>query len=223
MHDGIMRELGMEYEIVRNCPDFQSVLDVGGTKKSQLPYFPDKDIYVLNIQNYGVDKRAHFMRASMLKIPFKDNGFDLVITNDTLEHIDKKDRKKGIYEMIRVAKKTVIIGVPCGKAALKYEKLILKIGRFFGRNMRWLAEHEKADLPMESELIKIIKNNPKVKNLKMIKNNNIQFWFLTSISGPLMRFIWNRFDRKKLFKLWPLFRLFNFGKTYRKFFVIRLE
>jgi hypothetical protein len=223
MHDAIMRGLGMAAEISKTNPDFETLLDIGGANKSQSSYFPGRNIYVLNIKDYNVDKKIHFVKGSMMNIPFRNNSFDIVVSNDTLEHINKEDREKGIKEMIRVAKKFVVIGVPCGKAALKYERIILKIGRLFGKKMKWLTEHQKAKLPMENEIIKIIQKNQKVKNLKINKNNNIYFWFITSLLGPLIRPLWNIFNKKSLFKLWWFFSLLNFGKTYRKFFVIYLK
>lgn len=223
MHDGILRDLGRAAEMKKLRFNYETILDVGGNHESCLSFFPDKKITVLNIKNYDVSPKIKFIKASMTKIPFKTNSFDLIISNDTLEHVHKKDRPQGITEMIRVAKKGLIIGVPCGKKAKKYETFVLKLGKAFGKNMKWLSEHAEAQLPIDADIINIIKKNKKVETLEIVKNDNLNIWLFTCILGGPMRFFWNKFDRSKLFKHWKLFSIFNFGSTYRKFFVIYLK
>jgi hypothetical protein len=220
MHDGIMRDLGIVVELDKLPFSFKTVLDVGGTHNTYSKYCLDKDFSILNIENYSVNEKIKFYQASILDMPFEENHFDVVITNDTLEHIPRNQRKKAISELIRIAKKGVIIGVPCGNTTKKYEKFVLKLGLWLKRDMRWLKEHEEAEISNCSEIINSIKNNKEVKNLSIIKNNNLNIWLLTSLSGPFMRFFWNRFDRPKLLKHWKYFNLLNFGKPYRKFFII---
>jgi len=52
------------------------------------------------------------LQASITDIPFADQTFDLVMSNEVLEHLGKSDFIKAISELKRVAQKYVIISVP---------------------------------------------------------------------------------------------------------------
>src|SRR5208337_1668008 len=56
---------------------------------------------------YDVDGET----VDVLKLPFQDDQFDVVICSETLEHIP--DIRTATLELIRVARKAVIITVPC--------------------------------------------------------------------------------------------------------------
>ena len=45
---------------------------------------------------------AHFKKASVYKLPFPDNAFDMVVCKDSLHHFD--DLQKALGEMLRVTK-----------------------------------------------------------------------------------------------------------------------
>ena len=59
------------------------------------------------------------MHYSDVKLPFKDNSFDVAVSCDTLEHIPKKDRLTFINEMARVCRKGVVLCAPLGTAEQK--------------------------------------------------------------------------------------------------------
>ncbi len=46
--------------------------------------------------------------GDILKLPFKDDSFDLVLTYDVLQHIDRSKIKKAIKETVRVSKKYIL-------------------------------------------------------------------------------------------------------------------
>ena len=47
----------------------------------------------------------YIQQADILKLPFKEDEFDLVLTFDVLEHVDRVKINKAIDETIRVSKK----------------------------------------------------------------------------------------------------------------------
>jgi len=60
-------------------------------------------------------KKIRFQVANATNLPFKNEGFDIVMAFSTIEHIpDEKDREKAIKEMVRVTKKGgyLVITVP---------------------------------------------------------------------------------------------------------------
>jgi ubiquinone/menaquinone biosynthesis C-methylase UbiE len=53
-------------------------------------------------------RNVEFEEASVMKIPFEENIFDLVFTAGLLIHIPPKDIKKAMEEIIRVSKRYVL-------------------------------------------------------------------------------------------------------------------
>ena len=66
------------------------------------------------------------MIASAAQLPLKDNEFDVVIASDVLEHVPPNQRKAVIGETLRVARRFVIFGFPCGKLAWESDRALLE-------------------------------------------------------------------------------------------------
>lgn len=54
--------------------------------------------------------RAHFAAGSIYALPVASNSFDIVIATEVLEHLD--DPEAAVTELLRVARKMVILTVP---------------------------------------------------------------------------------------------------------------
>ena len=57
-----------------------------------------------------MNPKAEYVQSDITKMPFDDQSFDIVICTEVLEHLEKPD--KAISEIIRVAKKYVLLTVP---------------------------------------------------------------------------------------------------------------
>src|SRR5579871_5428492 len=55
--------------------------------------------------------------ASAAELPMEDNEFDVVVASDVLEHVPPHLRETVISEALRVARKLVVFGFPCGRLA----------------------------------------------------------------------------------------------------------
>jgi len=93
----------------------KTCLDVGcGTGK--LVYFLRKlgiEAYGIDISEYALERaekgvKPYLKEGDIVKIPYPDNSFDLVVTIDVLEHIERQEIKKALTETVRVAKKWVL-------------------------------------------------------------------------------------------------------------------
>jgi ubiquinone/menaquinone biosynthesis C-methylase UbiE len=119
----------------------ETILDVGcGTA-----------LYAYLFRNYkGIDPSPGMLAESSADvrlgkaedIPFEDNSFDNVISISSIHNF--KDYKKGVEEMIRVAKKKVIITLI--KKAKKYEEI-----------KDYLKDFKEVDHPIDTIFIKDVK------------------------------------------------------------------
>lgn len=92
-----------------------SILEVGCNRAEQLHLLKDIgftnlwgiDINHRSIQIAKIEKSFNIIESSGFDIPFKDNYFDLVMTNVMLIHVDPQDLSRLMAEIYRVSKKYI--------------------------------------------------------------------------------------------------------------------
>ena len=103
-------------EILSNLPKDLKILEVGsnvGYQLASLQRFGFSNLYGIEIQRECVEqskklwKGIDIVQASAFDIPFKDNYFDLVFTNNVLIHISPDDIDIVLNEMNRVSSKYI--------------------------------------------------------------------------------------------------------------------
>ncbi len=108
------------YHIMRALSEisFNTLLDVGGAEgyKANLA----KLFFGVRVENSDISEEAckrseeifqiKSTHADIHNLPFKDEEFDVVLCSETIEHIT--DKQKSIAELLRVARKAVVITVP---------------------------------------------------------------------------------------------------------------
>lgn len=121
----------------------ETILDVGGSKERFFKRF------LPNKKSLTLDKEGGDIIGDGTKIPFSKKSFDAVTSLETLQYVKKSDRDKFIKELIRVAKRCVIITMPIDGPAVRSAELECNnlYKTFFGRGNRWLEEHIKSGLP----------------------------------------------------------------------------
>jgi Methyltransferase domain len=86
--------------------------------------------------------------ASATQLPMKDKEFDVVVASDMLEHVPPDLRATVIGECLRVARKLVIFGFPCGPLAWQADQALFKsYVDAQSTPPEWLAEHMEAPFP----------------------------------------------------------------------------
>lgn len=87
--------------------------------------------------------------ASVVKLPFKDEEFDVVLCSEVLEHIKFEEAQEALKEIYRSSKKGAVIGVPHAGAVLSLNlklpllpriKIFTKIP-FFWKKHKFNGEH----------------------------------------------------------------------------------
>jgi SAM-dependent methyltransferase len=152
-------------------------------------------------------------------MPFKDGAFDVVVVSDVMEHVPPGQRKQVVAEVLRVARKKVVFGYPCGQAAFELDRKLYR--DYLSRDLPppvWLEEHMLHPFPDEDLLVEL----PAGWKREVIPNESLQFhyWMM----------------RKEMFRPWDYsFRLMlrvmpgfverflqqaNREPSYRKIFVL---
>jgi len=98
----------------------ESILDVGAGEGFTLARLSrekiGKKLEGIEYSKEAIDlgKKLHpeflIKQGNIYDLPYKDNSFDLVVSTEVLEHLDNP--KVGLRELIRVAKKYILLTVP---------------------------------------------------------------------------------------------------------------
>ncbi|MEI9981074.1 MAG: methyltransferase domain-containing protein [Edaphobacter sp.] len=159
------------------------------------------------------------MIASAAQMPVKDNEFDVILASDVLEHVPPDLRKMVIDESLRVARKLVIFGFPCGELAWESDRALLDA--YLKKNLtpaEWLTEHMEAKFP-EPELFREIDG----WEIQHHDNENISFhsWLMRSEMSRVFLKVSSTSMRLAPFLVEMLLRRANRRPVYRKIFVLR--
>jgi ubiquinone/menaquinone biosynthesis C-methylase UbiE len=98
--------------------NFDSVLDVGGSEGYQASVYRDllgKQVEVCDLSGEAAKRAAEIYglsarQADIHDLPYPDEAFDICTCSETIEHVP--DPKKAVAELLRVAKKGVVVTVP---------------------------------------------------------------------------------------------------------------
>ena len=232
--DTALRYLAIVNYIKKRVSSDSILLEVGSGSCGVCQFFK-KDIFGLDIYfEPPISKYLKPAIGSSINIPFKDSQFDVVICFDMLQYLQSDEQKQAISELIRVGRQTIVIGLPCGLKARRKEKQILEFyKRKYGENYlredrqaKWLLKSTVNGLPKKDEILKtlgeILNHSSQGYNIRVVNNVNLTVWYVN-------RWLWVNLDfipfHKGLIHIWarillPFLRRANFGKVYRKIFII---
>lgn len=98
--------------------EFDSLVDIGGAEGYKA--YIANQLFNIHVNNSDLSEEAckrakdifqiESICADIHELPFKNNGFDVVLCSQTLEHVARLH--KAIGELVRVASKAVVITVP---------------------------------------------------------------------------------------------------------------
>jgi len=137
------------------------VLDVAGHTAAFWPGFPsiagalipDAGVTVVDVLPQA--ELRNYVRASGLRLPFRDGSFDLVCSLDTLEHVPAAERTDLISELLRVTRDGLYVAFPFDSAANRSaEKIVVQYAEAVLHDpIPALLEHRQFGLP-ERELVR---------------------------------------------------------------------
>lgn len=204
------------------------ILEIGYSSLGIIPYLKTQidaiDINFLKPKKNLLNKN----KVDEEKFPFKANSYDVSISVDVLEHISPKSREKYVYEILRVTKKLAIISIPCGQASQDQDRQLHNYwNKIFKKNNKYLEQHVKNSLPTTDEILvyidkskRLLGRNAKVKsypNLNLFVRNILMRTWITKNKYSYYLYM------KGYLLIVPILKYCNFGKTYRRVFVIEFR
>lgn len=213
---------------IKQCKvDWGSILEIGSGDLGITPYLKNTQITGLD-QSFS-DKPSTLKRVvgSATNLPFADNSFDTVLSVDCLEHIPHQLHSQVFAEIFRVAKKQVVISLPCGGAAYRLDK---KLDSYylnkFGQRHHFLKEHVDNGQVRQSEIEQLIQNGLSANN----KLGQISSWSVINVFIRRM-YMMLSFQRAIFFRALyylllvfvPFRRFFNLGDCYWRLFIVKID
>ena len=169
------------------------ILDVGGHTPAFWPGFssmageliPGSSAVVVDV--LPASDLANYVRASGLRLPFRDANFDLVCSLDTLEHIPASDREILLAELIRVTRDGLYVAFPFDSASNRWaENIITEYCDVMLKNpIPALAEHRQFGLPDRDRLTRFLAagSYPFVT----LEQGNTDIWLLMMMTYHTLR------------------------------------
>ncbi len=223
--EAALRYLPVVSQIRKSKLQDSKILEIGSGSLGISPYLKKKiDAIDVDFSGPQTDLITK-VKGEAWNLPFRKNAYDVSISVDVLEHIPPNLREQTIYEMLRVTKQLAIVVVPSGDDSEKQDKkLQAKWNHIFKEKNQFLEEHVKNGLPTSEEILvyvdKSLRKLKKTARTKSYANLNL------TVRSILM----NTWITKNKFKYYlylkgyllliPILKFCNFGKTYRRVFVI---
>jgi len=131
------------------------VLDVGGHTPAYWPGFSSlpgvliPDAQVVVVDTIPTSDLRCYVRASGMRLPFRDGTFDLVCSLDTLEHIPGEHRPAFLSELIRVTRDGLYLAFPFDSASNRWvESIVVEYANVVLNDpIPALLEHRRFGLP----------------------------------------------------------------------------
>ena len=223
-----LRYLPVVEEIRRQRLQDESILEAGSGGLGIAPYLKRRVIGIDLAFPPPVYPDFIPVRSTIISIPFIDQSFSTVVSIDTLEHLFNTQRLQAISELVRVSRKLVIIGVPCGSLAQEQdEKLSKTYVSTRRKEFDFFSEHAQFGLPTADEIIEYVE----LAARKLKRSINIRYFGTLNLGlryflmrGWISDNILVNIIFRKLFLLFiPIFRMLNGEPTYRQFFFITIH
>jgi hypothetical protein len=211
---------------LREMASAATILEVGSGYIGITPYI-DRTVVGVDAEFPAEPMPNMLPVISKAVLPFRDRTFDVVISLDTLEHVPREFRQLFWNELIRTAKRYVIVGFPEGEEAEEHDRLMEQFYiRQHGSVHQYFVEHRTHRIPRGEEvaayLLGASNDTRREFTVRQTKNVNIR------IRALFMRLIWHhkRSFQRLYFALTAFSRwdkLFHFGSCYRSIYFLSMK
>lgn len=153
-----MDELIRYVPALRRLRSHETILEIGSGATGICSY-TRRRIHAIDplLAGPGVHPRIIPVGTDFFDNALPDASYDLVIAIDFLEHVPREMRARAIGEMLRVARRTLVLGCPCGERAHASDaRWHAEYARRGETPPDWLDEHIRFGLPRPEEIIPIV-------------------------------------------------------------------
>lgn len=140
-----------------------TILDAGCGEYGVAAFIDAK--HVVGVDILPTDTRVkgfEFVHGSILSLPFSDQEFDIAVSVDVLEHLPANLREQAVNQLVRAAKKAVVIAFPSGPVAREMDENYSR--ELDSRNEPrpdWLNEHLASEYPAAADIAAMIEREAK--------------------------------------------------------------
>ena len=226
--EAALRYMPVVKEIKKAKLQSAKILEIGSGSLGIVPYLK-KDIDGIDVDFNGPQtKHLNKIKGVATDLPFRKNSYDVSISVDVLEHIKPQDREEAIYEMLKVTKKLAVIVTPCGEHSENQDiELQKRWNRIFKEKNQFLEEHVKYGLPKNEDVFVYIDRSlrklQKVAKTRSYPNLNINIRKILMTTWITKNQLLYYLYLKGFLLLTPVLKYCNFGKTYRRVFVVEFS
>lgn len=153
----------------------EKILDAGCGEHGLAAFMPSANIAGVDIlPAEDVDPRVNYTHGSILELPFEDDSFDVAVSVDVLEHLPEGVRGEAIMELVRVARRAVVIAFPAGAAARAMDEDFEQELASSGQPLPdWLAEHLENPYPETANVVAAIELSGRKVATSVVYSENL--------------------------------------------------
>jgi SAM-dependent methyltransferase len=143
---------------VREVMGGDGLLDVGCGPGGLAAFLPSVEVTGVDLNEpTNPPSNLRFVRGSITSLPFEDRTFGVVASIDTIENLTSEDRTAGIRELMRVARRAVVIACPNGELAARSDSRLRRAYEARNRPVpEWVREHESHPYPSVESVVRDI-------------------------------------------------------------------
>lgn len=152
-----------------------TILDAGCGENGLSAFMPRADITGVDIlPAEDVDPLLKYTHGNILDLPFDDRSFDVAVSVDVLEHLPDDARPTAVKELVRVAKKAVVIAFPSGNAARSVDEEFGRQLTLAGQPLpEWLAEHLANSYPETADIVAAIEGSDRNADISIATSESL--------------------------------------------------
>ena len=164
-------------------------------------------------------KHMRAVACSGDQLPFRDRAFDAVVVSDVMEHVPPGMRKTIVDEALRVSRRIVVFGYPCGRAASELDRKLYR--DYQNKKLApplWLEEHMHHPFPDDN----LFADVPPGWTRRVIPNESLSFhyWMMRTEMFRSWNYAFRLALRTAPRLVEKALQLVNGEPSYRKLFVL---
>lgn len=147
-----------------------SILDVGGRGREMLRVAATRHVISVNVEE------PCDLLVSAGPLPFAKGAFETTVSCDVLEHLPSSERGAHVAELVRVARRRVVICFPCGSEAkdASERRLADHLLHEYDVRFEFLDEHLTHGLPRTEDVLTMVRAVAPDASLRVLFQDGVE-------------------------------------------------